>query len=395
MPLFTYKAVREDGSSTADELMAANDGEARMMLEARGLLVLSIQKKKAGFTGGRTSQKDFLIFNQELMTLVKAGLPILQSLEILHRRTEKPGFKGALGGIIEAVRGGTALSDAMAAQPQFFPQLFTATVRSGEQSGALVDVLKRYIEYQKRMLAVRRKLVTALAYPAFLVLALAAVLLLFFLYIIPNFTQMYGGQGSLPLLTSLLIAFTSRLSTAAPFLALLLPAAIAGAWMWRRTDAGRAALDRALLAVPLLRTILMQYVLAQLTRTVATLLRGGIPLVQALDTTAGVVANSVIAGRLRESRRLLTEGLNLASSFERTKLAPDMTVRMIEVGESSGDLPQMLEDVSDFYEQEVESRLTMLTTMIEPVLMLFMGVVIAVIVVALYLPIFEMGAQLK
>lgn len=396
MPLYSYKAVREDGSSIADELTAASASEARLMLEARGLLVLTLHKKSAGIGGGGSGQKDFLLFNQEFATLIKAGLPILQSLEILHKRTSKPGFKSALAGVIEAVKGGSALSDAMAANPTFFPPLFTATVRAGEQSGALVDVLKRYIEYQKRMLAVRRKLVTSLAYPVFLVLALIAVMALFFLYIIPNFTQMYSDQaGDLPFLTSVLIAFTNTMSRGTPFLMLGLVAGAAGLAFWRKTGRGKETLDALVLKVPLARSLMTQYILAQLTRTLATVLRGGIPLVQALDTTAGVIGNRTIAHRLRESRRLLTEGSGLAAAFERTKLAPDITVRMIEVGESSGDLPQMLEDVSDFYEQEVETRLTVITTMIEPVLMLTMGIVIAVIVVALYLPIFEMGARLK
>jgi len=396
MPLFTYKAVREDGTSITDELTAATTAEVRQALETRGYLVLDVQKKRTGLRGAGASQKDFLIFNQEFMTLVKAGLPILQALEILHKRMEKPGYRSALAGIIEAVKGGTALSDAMASQPAFFPPLYTATVRAGEQSGALVDVLKRFIAYQKRMLTVRRKLVTALAYPVFLVLALVAVMALFFLYIIPNFTQMYSDQaGSLPFLTSLLISFTGIVSKGAPVIIVALIAGGIGLYLGYRSGAGRQALDTIALRIPLVRTLVIQYIMAQLTRTLATVLRGGIPLVQAMDTTAGVIGNRVIARRLLASRELLTEGVSLADAMERTKLAPDMTVRMIEVGESSGDLPQMLEDVADFYEQEVENRLTVLTTMIEPVLMLTMGVVIAFIVVALYLPIFEMGARLK
>jgi type IV pilus assembly protein PilC len=395
MPLFTYTAVREDGSTVSEDVMGTTAADVRLTLEAKGYLVLEIKKHATGLRGG-VSQKDFLIFNQEFMTLVKAGLPILQALEILHRRMEKPVFKSALAGIIEAVKGGSALSDAMAANPLVFPPLFTSTVRAGEQSGALVDVLKRFIEYQKRMLAVRRKLVTALAYPVFLVLALVAVLTLFFLYIIPNFTQMYSEQaGSLPLLTTLLIGFTRVVSREAPFILLALAGAGVGVYLWQKTASGKRVVDAVKLRVPVVRTVLIQYLLSSLTRTLATVLRGGIPLVQALDTTAGVIGNSVLSRRLADTRRLVTEGVSLADAFERTKLAPDMTVRMIEVGESSGDLPQMLEDVSDFYEQEVESRLTMLTTMIEPVLMLTMGIVIAFIVVALYLPIFEMGARLK
>jgi type IV pilus assembly protein PilC len=284
----------------------------------------------------------------------------------------------------------------MAKHPAFFSPLYTATVRAGEKSGALVDVLRRYITYQKKMIAVLSKLKMSLAYPIFLVVALVAVLALFFLYVIPNFTQMYSDQaGSLPLLTSLLIAFTSMLTRTAPFILVFMIAAGFGIAMWRKTDAGRTTLDAIKLKIPLVRSLVTQYLLAQITRTLATVLRGGIPLVQALDTTSGVVNNRVMARKLIEVRTLVTEGVSLANSFERTRLAPDMTVRMIEVGESSGDLPEMLEDVADFYDQEVENRLTTLTTMIEPVLMLCMGLVMAVIVVALYLPIFEMGSRLK
>jgi len=397
MPLFTYKAIREDGTTVTDETMAADAAELQQDLEGRGYLVLNLkQKNKSGTGGGSGSAKDFLIFNQEFTTLVKAGLPILQALELLHKRAEKQGFQRVLTGIIQEIKGGKALSDAMASHPGYFSTLYTATVRAGEKSGSLVDVLRRFIAYQKKMLSVQRKFITALAYPAFLVLALVAVLLLFFLYIIPNFTQMYSDQaGSLPLLTRLLVAFTSGFTTFAPFILVMAIAGGIGLHWWRKTKTGKAFLDGIKLRIPLARTLITQYILAQITRTLATVLRGGIPLVQALDTTAGVVANSVVAQKLAEARQLVTEGVSLAAAFERTHLAPDMTVRMIEVGESSGDLPQMLEDVAEFYDQEVENKLTVLTTMIEPVLMLTMGIVIAVIVVALYLPIFEMGARLK
>ncbi len=396
MPLFAYKVVHEDGTSVNDEAMAADADDLRRDLESRGYLVLTIAEKKAGLLGGRGKAKDFLIFNQEFVTLIKAGLPILQSLEILLKRTEKQGFRTVLQSVIQEIRGGKSLSDAMTNHPIYFPPLYTATIRAGEKSGALVDVLKRFIEYQKKSLFLRRKFMTALAYPIFLVIALVAVLMLFFLYIIPNFTQLYSDQaGKLPLLTTLLIGFTSTLTLYAPLIFGAVIATAVGIYLWQKTSKGRQILDSMKLRIPIVRTILLQYVLSQLTRTLATVLRGGIPLVQSLDTTAGVIGNRVIAGRLAEARNLVTEGISLANAFERTRLAPDMTIRMVEVGESSGDLPQMLEDVAEFYDQEVENRLTLLTTMIEPVLMLSMGIVIAVIVVALYLPIFEMGARLK
>lgn len=396
MPLYTYKAMREDGTVVADEALAADIGELRQDLVSRGYLVTSLQEKKIGLGSARGTAKDFLIFNQEFATLIKAGLPIVQSLELLLKRTEKQGFHAALTSILHDIRSGAALSDAMANHPAYFSPLYTATIRAGEKSGALVEVITRFIAYQKKMLAIKRKLVTALAYPAFLVMALGAVLLLFFLYIIPNFTQMYGEQGGeLPFLTRLLVSFTSVLTTYFPFIFSGIIAAGFGIYFWQRTAGGKTALDGFVLKIPLVRTLVIQYILAQLTRTLASVLRGGIPLVEALNTTAGVISNSVVAGRLTDARQQVVEGVSLAGAFERARIAPDMTVRMIEVGESSGDLPQMLEDVAEFYDQEVENRLTMLTTMIEPVLMLTMGIVIAVIVVALYLPIFEMGARLK
>ncbi|MGE5809155.1 MAG: type II secretion system F family protein [Nitrospirota bacterium] len=395
MPLFVYKAVREDGTSFTEEAIAGDAAELRRDLEGKGYLVLSLVKKKTVIRG-RASTKDFLLFNQEFSTLVKAGLPILQSLEILHKRTEKPGFRSALESIIHDIKGGTALSDAMARHPAYFSPLYTSTVRAGEKSGALVDVLKRFITYQKKMIAVMSKLKLSLAYPAFLVVALAAVLMLFFLYVIPNFTKMYSDQsGKLPALTQFLISFTNMLTEFAPFIFAGFIALGIALSLWRRTAAGRTAIDGLKLRIPLLRALITQYLLAQITRTLATVLRGGIPLVQALETTSGVINNKVMSAKLSEVKTLVTEGVSLALAFERTRLAPDMTVRMIEVGESSGDLPEMLEDIADFYDQEVENRLVAITTMIEPVLMLVMGLVMAVIVVALYLPIFEMGSRLK
>ena len=238
MLIFTYSAVREDGTSVAAEFTIATVDEVRQAWETRGYLVLAVQKKQAAFRSGGTNPKDFLLFYQEFMTLIKAGLPFLQALEILHKRMEKPGYRSALAGIIEAVKGGTALSDAMAAHPTFFLPLFTATVRAGEQSGALVDVLKRYIAYQKRTIALKRKVRSALIYPVFLVLMLVAVLAVYFLYIIPNFTQMHSDQAKLPMLTTALVSLTTFIVSNAPLLGTGLVAAAVGLSFWKRTASG-------------------------------------------------------------------------------------------------------------------------------------------------------------
>ncbi len=397
MPVFTYKAVREDGTSVANEAMAGDADELRQNLESRGYLVLNVEKKKTAFgRSGRGSAKDFLIFNQEFTTLIKAGLPILQSLEILHKRTEQQGFRTTLESIIHEIKGGSTLSDAMAVHPAYFSPLYTATVRAGEKSGALVDVLKRFIMYQKKMLVVRRKLTTALIYPLLVVIFVIVVMALFLFYIIPNFTQMYSTESaSLPLLTKVLISFTQSLTAYAPFLLLGAILSGIGIYSWQRTDAGKKTLDKVKLKLPVIGSLVVLYIISQLARTLSTLLRGGIPLVQALDTTAGAINNTIIARGLKESRKLVTEGVSLADAFERTRIMPDMTVRMVEVGESSGDLPQMLEDVADFYEEGADAKIPVLTTLIEVAIILFLGIVVAVIVIALYMPIFQMGATLK
>ena len=397
MPVFTYKAVREDGTSVSDETMAGNADELRRNLEARGYLILNLEKKKTAF--GRRSRgnaKDFLIFNQEFTTLVKAGLPILQSLEILYKRTEQQGFSATLESILHEIKGGSTLSDAMAMHPAYFSPLYTATVRAGEKSGALVDVLKRFIIYQKKMLVLRRKLTTAFIYPVMVVTFVIAVMSLFLFYVIPSFTQMYSEQGgSLPFLTRMLISFTHSFTSFGPFILLGAVMSGIGIYSWQKTDRGRKMLDKIKLRLPVIGTLVIQYLISQLARTLATLLRGGIPLVQALDTTAGAINNTIVAQGLKESRKMVTEGVSLAEAFERTRLMPDMTVRMVEVGESSGDLPQMLEDVADFYEEGADAQIPVLTTLIEVAIILFLGLVVAVIVLALYMPIFQMGATMK
>jgi type IV pilus assembly protein PilC len=397
MPVFTYKVVREDGTSVADETMAGNADELRQSLEARGYLVLNLEKKKTAFgRRGRGNAKDFLIFNQEFTTLVKAGLPILQSLEILYKRTEQQGFSATLESIIHEIKGGSTLSDAMAMHPAYFSPLYTATVRAGEKSGALVDVLKRFIVYQKKMLVVRRKLTTAFIYPVMVVTFVIAVMFLFLFYVIPSFTQMYSEQGGdLPFLTRVLISFTGSFTTFAPFILLGVIISGIGLYSWQRTDGGRKIFDKVKLKLPIIGSLIFQYIISQLARTLATLLRGGIPLIHALDTTAGAINNTIIAQGLHDSRKLVTEGISLAEAFERTRLMPDMTVRMVEVGESSGDLPQMLEDVADFYEDGADAQIPVLTTLIEVTIILFLGLVVAVIVLALYMPIFQMGATMK
>ncbi|HAR45519.1 MAG: hypothetical protein A2X56_01135 [Nitrospirae bacterium GWC2_57_13] len=395
MPQFLYKAVREDGSSSTGESTAANAIELRRDLEARGYLVLDIKLKREGLQRSGISSKDFLLFNQEFMTLIKAGLPILQTLEIVRKRSVNITFKTIIDSLIREIKGGTALSDAMAMHPDFFTSLYTATVRAGEKSGALAEVLSRHTAYLKRTLALRRKLVTALIYPSLVVVFVLAVLILFIFVIVPGFMQTQNDQAqSLPAITAFVFSLSQGLLQYAPYWSTFLVALLVGLYYWVKSAAGKTVLDKLKLKLPVLGVLITQYLMAQMTRTLATVLRGGVPLVQALDTTADAINNSIITARLRKARTMVTEGVSLADSFDRAQVAPDITISMVEVGESSGDLPQMLENVADFYEDSADSKIPILTTLIEVAIISFLGLLVAFIVISLYLPIFEMGARM-
>jgi len=390
MPQFLYKAVREDGSSSTGESTAANAIELRRDLEARGYLVLDIKLKREGLQRSGISSKDFLLFNQEFMTLIKAGLPILQTLEIVRKRSVNITFKTIIDSLIREIKGGTALSDAMAMHPDFFTSLYTATVRAGEKSGALAEVLSRHTAYLKRTLALRRKLVTALIYPSLVVVFVLAVLILFIFVIVPGFMQTQNDQAqSLPAITAFVFSLSQGLLQYAPYWSTFLVALLVGLYYWVKSAAGKTVLDKLKLKLPVLGVLITQYLMAQMTRTLATVLRGGVPLVQALDTTADAINNSIIT-----ARTMVTEGVSLADSFDRAQVAPDITISMVEVGESSGDLPQMLENVADFYEDSADSKIPILTTLIEVAIISFLGLLVAFIVISLYLPIFEMGARM-
>jgi type IV pilus assembly protein PilC len=387
--------------------MYAADSEAHLRheLEEKGFLVLSLQPKGAlalpGLTAFRVPRQtriptlEFLVFNQELATLLRAGMPLVQSLDLLKRRVTSPAFKNVLDDVHDKVRSGTALSDAFAAHGALFPSVYTASLLAGERSGNLDAVLRRFVEYTKVIATVKRKTVSALVYPAILV-SLALILVgIIVLKVVPAFSDFYGSfNAELPLVTRIIV----RISTAIRDQFLLLSAAVAGAaaafLFWFQQGGQKARIDRWILRVPMLGDVATKFATSQMARTLATLLGGGLPLVNALDISAKSIGNQYVARELDVVASRVREGESFAHALERRGVFPDVAVKMAEVGESTGALQDMLNTVADFYDEEISTTMERFVTLVEPTLLVMMGIVIAGLLLALYMPLFQLSSVL-
>jgi type IV pilus assembly protein PilC len=404
MAEWTLKFADARGEIRQEVAEAASEGEIRDRLTQQGFLVYSIKPRSeiAGIGGLRASRKKinvekFLIFNQQFVTLIRAGLPILKSLDLLAERLTDPKISRYIKAVREEVKGGALLSDAFGRQG-VFPTIYVTSVLAGERSGSLPDVLERYVTYQKLALSVRKKLLVSLLYPAVLV-SLAACLIVFLVtFVVPNFAELYKSMSAqLPAPTLFLIA----LGTTARNYVLVGFAAFVGAIFafryWSRTPSGGEKVDRMLMRMPIAGEVWLKYQVAQFARVLGTLLVGGIPLMQALNTAADSLGTRVLRKVLQDAGRLVREGKSLSQSLRDTKIFPGLSIDMIEVGESTGALPAMLSSVADFYEDDVANRVTASLSLIEPALMICMGCFVGFVLVSLYLPIFSladtMGAQ--
>lgn len=403
MAIFTYRVARSDGSIVDGQIEGVDEATIRGKLESQGLLVFSLYQR-GGVVSGRTVAArfwkrlplgEFLIFNQEFLALVKSGLPVLRVWDLLIERAQHAGFQQALRDVRQDIRGGSSSSDALAKHPSYFPELYLATVRAGEQSGNLPEVLQRYIGYLKLMMALRQKVTKALSYPLFLVLIGIGVIAFLLTYVMPTFVSVYGENSrALPWATQLLIDIVQH-SEAQLIPAMLL---VAGGGLALRayysTSSGRFAMDRLLLLLPLLGPIMIKHYTVQLTRTLGTILAGGTPLVDALHVARGAISNRWVTAGLNGAEDEIREGATLAAALERPHILPKLAIEMVSVGEETGSLESMLRDVGDFYEADLDTHLSQLTTWIEPVLLLVMGVLVGAIVIVMYLPVFQMAGTI-
>ncbi len=403
MPTFQYKAARPNGTTVEATIDGSDERAVRGQLERDGLIVLSLrgESKTSGISGHlrwarKVSLHEFLVFNQELLAMLKAGLPVLQVWDLLIERAEQPHFQETLRAIRENIRGGSAVSDAMSRHPKIFSDLYVATIRAGEQSGSLSTVLQRYVQYLKLMIGLRQKVSKALAYPAFLVIIGVAVVGFLLVYVMPTFVSVYGESAqSLPVATVVLLQIVDVLQAQFLPIAAGLVLLAVGLRSYRATTEGRYATDRWLLKLPGLGPILLHHNTVQLTQTLATVLAGGIPLVDALQVASGAMSNRFIARGVMNAVARVREGTAVAAALEQQGVLPKLATAMVAVGEETGALESMLKDVGEFYESSLDLKLTQMTTWIEPALLLVMGVLVGTVVVIMYLPIFQMAGTIQ
>jgi type IV pilus assembly protein PilC len=400
MAEFLIKMADERGHVLEQVESGVSEQDIRERLAQQGFLVYSIKGRKGLLSLGlgkarkKVSNDEFIIFNQQFLTLIKAGLPILKSLDLLSKRQRNPSFKTMLVNIEQRVKSGELLSDAFAAEGSV-SKIYTTTLLAGERSGNLEEVLGRYIAFQRLSMSFRKKLIASLWYPALLITALAVMLAFLMTYVVPQFAQLYSSlNAKLPAITVFMLGIGNGIRNYYYLILGGIAALAIGITMWSRSQQGARVLDSVRYRLPLIGNIWMKYQVSMFSRTLSTLLSGGLPLVPSLETASQSINSFKIADNVGHASRRVREGRALSFSLEETKFFPELAIEMVEVGESTGALPAMLNSVAEFYEEDVQNALAAAMQLIEPFILIFMGVTVAFVLISLYLPIFSLSGQL-
>ena len=381
---------------------AAGMDAARSQLELDGFRVFSVSSAERGLSAllapssrhgkhGRVKQADFLLFNQQFSALLRAGIPVLQSVELLRARSASANLREVLADVEDKIKSGIPLSQAFEMQG-IFPKIYTASILSGEQSGALDDVLARYVVYLKRSVGVTRKLRGALAYPAFLLIAASGMAAFLTLYIVPRMSDLFKGLAanrSLPTVTVVVVSVSTGLAANFWWLLPLVVIVIFALVFWLRTDAGKLMLHKTLLKTPIVGALIRQMATAQLARSLSTLLSGGITVPESWEIASQALNNLELRRRSQAVSPMIREGRGFTDSLEKANWIPELGLDMVGIGENSGSLREMLDEVAAFYDAEAEVKLEQLTTLLEPAILLFMAVIVVTILLAIYLPIIQ------
>jgi type IV pilus assembly protein PilC len=393
MAEFIIKLADERGRVQEQAQSAATAEELRARFVHAGYHVFSV-KARSGFGGlkrGKVKLEPFLIFNSQFLTLIRAGLPILGSIQMLAKNQKNAHFAAQLDDVAGRVKTGDALSSAFEAQSGF-PIMYTTTLLAGERSGNLQEVLERYVSFQRISLTFRKKLVASLIYPGVLLTLVCGLIFFMFVFVIPQFAELYDQMGSkLPAMTMDLLAFGKFLRHYIVWILLAMAGTAFGAYRFSITDKGRDFIDGFRIGLPVFGKIWLKYQVALFARTLSTLLTGGLPLVPSLETAARSISSRRVSRAVMNSITTVREGKSLADALIQTKVFPDLAAEMISVGEQTGALPQMLNSVSEFFEEDVATALTAALALIEPAILIVMGVVVVFILISLYLPIFSLG----
>ena len=393
MTEYVIRLADERGRVQEQTHAAATAEELRSRFTQAGYLVYSVKPRS---TLGRSAKKKvkldvFLIFNQQFLTLIRAGLPILSSLDLLAKRQKDLSFRAQLEDVGGRVKTGESISAAFEAQGTV-PLVYTTTLLAGERSGNLEEVLQRYLDFQRVALTFRKKLRASLIYPAFLIVMVIGLFTFLITFVVPRFASLYAQLGTkLPTLTLWLLTLGQSAQHYGLYIAPVLVLIGYLLVRWSKSEAGADLIDRVRIKTPVLGTVWLKYQVGLFSRTLATLLTGGLPLVPSLETAARSIESRSIAKAVRVSVETVREGKGLALSLERTGVFPELSIEMIEVGESTGALPQMLNSVAEFFEEDVQTSLAAIMSLVEPIILIGMGVVVVIVLIALYLPIFSLN----
>jgi type IV pilus assembly protein PilC len=394
MTEFVVRLADERGKVQEQTHAAATAEELRARFTQSGYHVYSV--KPRGLLGGAGKKKKvkldtFLVFNQQFLTLIKAGLPILGSIELLARRQKVLHFRGQLEDVAQRVKTGESISSAFEAQGGF-PVVYTTTLLAGERSGNLEEVLQRFVDFQRVSLTFRKKLTASLIYPVLLIFMVIGLLVFLVSFVVPQFAGLYEQLGTkLPAMTVFLLDMGQNAQKYGLYIAALVALLIFLFIRWAKTDAGATMIDRVRIATPILGNVWLKYQVGLFSRTLSTLLTGGLPLVPSLETSARAIDSKQISLAVFRSVETVREGKGLSASLAATKMFPELAIEMIEVGETTGALPQMLNSVAEFFEEDVQTNLTAAMSLIEPIILIVMGVVVVLILIALYLPIISLN----
>jgi type IV pilus assembly protein PilC len=403
LPTFRCKITTHAGKIVEETLTADSKDLLRKQLEGDGKFVLDIQRadglgaffKKAKLRRKRFKSKDFFSFNQEFLVLIKAGLPIVAALDSIVEQGDEGELNELLKEVREDISTGESLSEAFGKYANRFSNLYISSLQTGEKSGSLPTAISRYIEYMKKTDEIKKKVISASVYPIILIVASIFVLIFLMIYVVPGITSTFLETNTeLPFITSVLLSISNMIRSNFLYFLLAGILAVVGIVLFRRTEAGRLYIDKLKLNIPFFGDLYINYSTAKLSRALAAMLDGGMPLVDSIRISSGALDNQVLKGHLEDVTSNLEEGGSFAESLSMTETFPNMAIRMVDAGESGGALEQVLNDVADFYDNDVDEKLSIMTSAIEPALMVFMGLMIGLIVLALYLPIFQLAGTI-
>lgn len=395
-----------DGRVLRETRVAPSESVLRDELSRQGFQIFTVEKR-LGLPSFADTQaiwrrrrklpaKTLLIFNQELAALLKAGLPLLQALNLMLERLKDPTFRDVLTQIRDRVKSGEELSVAFASFGNMFPPLYSATLKAGERTGELEMVIRRFIRYLKLVIDARKRVVSALVYPSVLVGLSIALILVMAIFVVPQFRTFYDALDiQLPLLTRLTVGLSIFLRGNLVWILLGLAAVFWLVRRWSRSQSGGLAIDRIKLKLPLLGPVLHRFSLSEFCRSLSTLLAGGMPLVPSMEISIAAISNRFVRSRVEPTVQKVREGRSLHEALESSGVVSDLAIDMVKVGEATGSLDVMLSNVSDFFDEEVEVRMQRILSMLEPLMLVLMGGIVALILVSVYLPMFSALGNIK